>query len=234
MSNPDNSPLSYEQFKEMGAYRRFTSKAYSRLTPDAKARIDQENKEREERLRKEEAEEKAAMIRRDIEQTLPGAYLRDGFKISKHPSPEAHSLVMDWKPGRQGLLIHGGTGKGKTRSMLQLLQRLISEGHGVRFTEAPKLADAIAAKAFSNVGEFDSFLRDLETVRVLAVDDLGAWKPTERVAGSIHRIIDSRYSAGLPIIATTNCNPQELQAKLLDEHGRTIRRLQESTKAIHF
>jgi DNA replication protein DnaC len=164
---------------------------------------------------------------------LPPALLRS-FDLRRHPNRPAHAQVMAWQPSAAGLMLVGATGKGKSRSLLQLIHRLAFEGVRVTYWSAPRLADRISGLAFEDVGELDKLLRRLEGSTVLALDDFGAFKPTERVAASLHRVIDTRYSAGRPILISTNCSPAELQRQLLDEYGRTIRRLQEMTQAIQF
>ena len=156
------------------------------------------------------------------------------FDVTRHPNANSHKRVMEWRPGALGLLISGPTGRGKSRSLFQLIQRLAGEGRLVRYWSVPRLSDRISAGALESVAELDQFLRRLETCSILALDDLGAHRPSERVANAFHRVIDSRYAAELPVLLTTNCSPPELQQQLLDGHGRTIRRLKEMTAAVHF
>lgn len=164
---------------------------------------------------------------------VPRALL-ESFDLTRHPSPASHAQVMQWKPADAGLMLSGATGKGKSRSLAQLIRRLAYDGVRVCYWSAPRLADAISASALDSVHEMDRLVRGLEYARVLALDDIGAHRPTERVAAELHRIIDTRYAEGRPMLITTNCTPAQLQERLLDEHGRTIRRLREMTRPIAF
>jgi DNA replication protein DnaC len=206
---------------------------YDRMTVDLRRQIC----ERDEETRKQREAEEMAQYRREAAQlqvnTLPQELLKS-FDVSKHPNPSAHSKVMAWAVGKRGLMLVGPTGMAKSRSLLQLLVQLIWQDTQIVYWSAPRLADKISAVAFESSDKLDAFIRKLELCPVLAVDDLGAHKPTERVCQEFHRVIDTRYSEGLPILVTTNCNPAQLQKQLLDEHGRTIRRLQEITEPVVF
>ncbi len=200
-------------------------------TPEEWAEFDRQ-------LAQQRAESDARHIQAQIDEqvrTLPRA-LRTGFDLALHPCPRAHAEVMAWEPGRTGLMLFGPTGTGKTRSLVSLIQRLLTERQirSVEYWPAPALADVISARSFENICQFENWLHRIERAELLVLDDLGAHRTTERVAAAFHRIIDFRYSQGLPLLSTTNAAPGELQAKLQDEHGRTIRRLQEMTHTIEF
>jgi len=49
---------------------------------------------------------------------------------------------------------------------------------------------------------------------VLALDDMGAEKPTEWVNERLFEIIDYRYNEYLPVIASTNATPAELKTQI--------------------
>src|SRR5689334_1567380 len=50
---------------------------------------------------------------------------------SKLPSPHKLQLVLNWQYGRQGLTLHGSTGKGKSRCAWQLLKREFLNGKSI-------------------------------------------------------------------------------------------------------
>ena len=177
----------------------------------------------------QETEREAKAWLRDIPQAL-----LESFDVTRHPSPDSHAQVMQWKSAAPGLMLSGVTGRGKSRSMAQLIRRLAYEGVRTAYWSVPRLADRISGLALESVSEMDRLIRGLEHCGLLALDDLGAHRPTERVAAELHRIIDTRYAEGRPMLVTTNCTPAQLQEQLLDEHGRTIRRLREMTRPIPF
>jgi predicted ATPase len=157
---------------------------------------------------------------------------------SLHPNLAEHRQVMSWIPNVKGLLLVGPTGGGKTRSLVAWAENYILSqkfsGSPISFQSAPRLGDKISSLAYSDPKSFDDFIERLEKASVLAVDDLGAQKITERVAASLHRIIDTRYSRNLPLLVSTNANPPTLQRTLLDFEGRTMRRLMERLDVIRF
>jgi len=206
---------------------------YSRMTVDLRGQI----YERDEQRKKEREAEQMAQWRRDqalLQLSRLPQELVNGFDLGKHPNPSAHEKVVGWKSGKIGLMLVGPTGMAKSRSLLQLLTALIWQNTEIVYWSAPRLADKISAVAFESSDKLDDFIRNLESCPILAIDDLGAHRPTERVCQEFHRIIDTRYSEGRPLFVTTNCKPTELQKQLLDEHGRTIRRLREMTETIQF
>ena len=194
------------------------------LERDERRRVEREA-QRQEEYRRQYAHEQLRKLPQELLTT---------FDLAQHPCSKQHAEVMSWTVGKIGMMLVGPTGKGKSRSLLQVLSRLIWENVEVLYWPAPRLADKISALAFEDSGKLDDFIERLEKCQVLAIDDLGAHKPTERVCQEFHRVIDSRYGEGRPLLATTNCTPAQLQKRLLDEHGRTIRRLQEMTQPIHF
>ncbi len=117
----------------------------------------------------QETEREAKTWLRDV----PRALL-ESFDLTRHPSPASHAQVMQWKPADAGLMLSGATGKGKSRSLAQLIRRLAYDGVRVCYWSAPRLADAISASALDSVHEMDRLVRGLEYARVLALDDIGA------------------------------------------------------------
>ncbi|MDR2647637.1 MAG: ATP-binding protein, partial [Oscillospiraceae bacterium] len=72
--------------------------------------------------------------------------------------------------------------------------------------------------------------RQCQNVRLLILDDLGVEKLTESWGkGKLYEIIESRYSADLPMIITTNSTKEELS-----EHvgGRTADRIRSMCKSV--
>ena len=70
----------------------------------------------------------------------------------------------------------------------------------------------------------EELMKALEEVDLLILDDIGTENPTEWAAERLYLIVNSRYSAGKPIIATSNFNAAELvnRLKTRDKSGRLI------------
>jgi len=227
------SPLSLAEYEAMPVGERHKSNAFQRLTQEDRNRFFEQEEERREARRAEDMERyRREECQREVNK-LPQELLTT-FDLSQHPCSSAHAEVMAWVVGKIGMMLVGSTGMGKSRSLLQLLSKLIWQDVQIIYWPAPRVADKISALAFESSGELDKFIHRLESCPVLAIDDLGAHRPTERVCQELHRVIDTRYSEGRPLLVSSNCTPAQLQKRLLDEHGRTIRRLQDVTKAVHF
>lgn len=98
----------------------------------------------------------------------------------------------------------------------------------VYFTTEPQLMDRIRAtfsgkpesnqewnpRGSSGQATDEDIYRELSMVKVLVVDDVGKVRPRDPsfLQGVYYRIIDGRYTAGLPIVITTNLSLAELEA----------------------
>ena len=57
----------------------------------------------------------------------------------------------------------------------------------------------------------EDMITELNRAKLLITDDLGAERSTDFTLEKVYNIIDSRYSAGLPMILTTNLDLTEMQ-----------------------
>lgn len=106
----------------------------------------------------------------------------------------------------QGLLLWGSVGTGKTFSAACIANSLLDGGVPVIMTSFAKLLGR--DKGFGIDGEFIS---ELNRAALLIIDDLGAERSTDFALEKVYSVIDSRYSAGLPMILTTNLDLREMQ-----------------------
>jgi DNA replication protein DnaC len=137
--------------------------------------------------------------------------------------------VLKWKYGPKGLVIHGVTGMGKTRTVLTLLHRLyVEEGHDYEFCRVPKWARELESSPPSQVR---SLVSPLFYVPLVVLDDVGKERPTERGISALFDVIDTRTSHGLPLIITSNYNGAKLLERLSERDAETaaaiIRRIRE-------
>ncbi|MCE9543633.1 MAG: ATP-binding protein [Verrucomicrobia bacterium] len=128
--------------------------------------------------------------------------------------PSSLTIAADaWAYGPQGLAFAGPSGKGKTRAMFILLQRMAGEGRSVGFITSTDF-DHISRDQFSDDAmernQAKEKLRSIRSVRVLLLDDLGKGKMTERSETELFALFDSRTSAGLPTLWTSNLSSREL------------------------
>ena len=130
---------------------------------------------------------------------------------------------FDYSKGR-GAFLHGSNGTGKTYLMHCLVNKLCTDGVTCAFTSVynllGELREAIEEKGIRS--EADILYR-YTWPKVLLLDDIGKeqirsdWAP-ER----IFRLIDTRFRDGKPIIYSSNCNADELEARLGENFGAAI------------
>ena len=134
------------------------------------------------------------------------AFARDfESKLPKSGQPE---------PGRNGLLIVGSCGTGKTHLAFAIANELLSHGTQVIAMTALELLSKIK-RTYSKSGiDEDDILRVYGSVPLLIIDDLGKEKASEWTAATIYSIIDRRYNNLLPVVITTNYGEQELIQRL--------------------
>jgi DNA replication protein DnaC len=65
-------------------------------------------------------------------------------------------------------------------------------------------------------GDADDPLPELATAALLVLDDLGREKSTERTAERLYVLVNRRYEAKLPTVATTNYTVADLCARGYD------------------
>jgi DNA replication protein DnaC len=126
----------------------------------------------------------------------------------------------------KGIRLVGSYGCGKTHLTAAIIHRLAEQGIGGVFVVVPELLRAIRKGYNSTDESADKLVSLTEDAPLLALDDLGAEKPSEWVREQLYVIINRRYENMLPTIITTNCSTQEL----VDRIGqRTVSRLIEMT-----
>lgn len=126
-----------------------------------------------------------------------------------------HPQVQDWAAhylrnmiGAPSLLLVGDVGAGKTHQAFGALRYLATSGWPViawRATTATALYAALRPGACEN---FEAAFGDWSACPLVLLDDLGAAQLTGWVEEVTYRLVDERYSAGLPMIITTNVPPK--------------------------
>ena len=108
--------------------------------------------------------------------------------------------------GPTGLLFHGPVGTGKTHLAIAIVMELLLEKKAdARFLDFRKLLKTIQESYNPEYKSSEKQLLDrLLAADLLALDDLGAEKPSEWVRETIGYIINERYTRGKPVVITTN------------------------------
>lgn len=126
-----------------------------------------------------------------------------------------HYLAGDL-PARHSLLLLGNVGTGKTHLAYAALRELAEAGHP-RADWAGGTAAEVYRRLRPESGEnHTEVLASLIGASVLLLDDLGANKHSDFTEESTLTILDARYRAKAPVIATGNANLKELAAAIGD------------------
>ena len=176
------------------------------------------------------AEQKRKRIERNFARCrIPLKYVGKNFdSYEVTPSNERAVRGAKWilENPDKGLLFYGSPGVGKTHLAAIIAQELLKAGKTVIFGDIPSILDAMKA-TFGNESKqtsLEELMKALEEVDLLILDDIGTENPTEWAAERLYLIVNSRYSAGKPIIATSNFNAADLvnRLKTRDKSGRLI------------
>ena len=187
----------------------------------------------------------AVDARRRYEQAVaqfPGLAETDWARPVFDPNRKAIETVLNWQPGRQGLLVSGPTGRGKTRAICQLFRRLAcDEGRDVRYW--------FAGDWFAQLAEQNKYGRDdargwIDAVArrpIVILDDLGQEAmqsaKSEWAQAWFFRFLDIRIASGLPLIVTTNLQAKEIATRADSSGIRAdplVRRLLECATVVKF
>lgn len=131
----------------------------------------------------------------------------------------------------KGLYLYGGVGTGKTYLASLIAQAFMHEGNTLIFGDVPTLLDEIK-RAF-DTGKSAAVIDSYCGCDLLILDDIGAGQITEWNVGVLYRIINARYNAQKPVVATSNYDLRGLDDTLSRKDSsagkRIVSRLAEMT-----
>lgn len=158
------------------------------------------------------------------------------FTLDTYPAQElaAYGKLLDFLrewDGHQGLILKGPYGTGKTGLLAGALRAVCDlyagSGRRVAFTTGADLLDELR-RGYDD-GTHATRLQRAKTVALLAIDDLGAEKPSEWVIERLFVIINHRYEYELPTFLTTNYGLEELAERI---GPRVLERLLETCRVV--
>ena len=123
---------------------------------------------------------------------------------------EAIEAVQGWEHGNRGMLLTGPTGRGKTRAILDLLQRLaLDDGQDFRYWHASTWFSELQKQNRFGRDEASSWVSATAVRPIVVIDDLGqeaigTVKGEDWAQAWFFRFLDIRLSHALPLIVTTN------------------------------
>lgn len=134
-----------------------------------------------------------------------------------------------------GLILHGSTGRGKTRLAWARIRHASFRGSRLSIIKATEFA-TLVAREYHSPGHYDEEINRLKKAPLLFFDDLAKSPLTPREASALFDLIDHRADHGRPNIITTNFVGQSLTARLGDGDlaEPLIRRLREFHHSISF
>jgi len=147
----------------------------------------------------------------------------------------AYKEVTSWRYDKQGMYIHGESGRGKSAALWGLFKEI--ERETTRHPYIVKSNDL--ARILGRSAKDMASLHDHWLIRcgVLMIDDLGKEKITASFASQIFDVINARYEQYRPTIITTKYPPGKLKERFTDMGEEStghdiIRRLQNTTKIV--
>lgn len=149
----------------------------------------------------------------------------DTFSLKYYRTPEEHSLMKqtlaaakdfaeDFKPGRENLLLMGGTGLGKTHLSTAIARTVISRGYDVIYETAQAIISDFEYDHFRNsysneTGRAEKYLK----TDLLILDDLGTEFGGQFTLSCLYQIVNTRLVRGLSTVISTNLTAQELNER---------------------
>ncbi|MEA4912758.1 MAG: ATP-binding protein [Oscillospiraceae bacterium] len=118
----------------------------------------------------------------------------------------------------KNLLLFGDAGLGKTHLALSVANRILQRGFDVVYCSAAGTLRQIETEYFES-GHETATLRSLKQCSLLVLDDLGAEYGSTFIRSALYDILNSRISAALPFILTTNFDDEDA---LLSRYGEKI------------
>ena len=100
------------------------------------------------------------------------------------------------------LVLVGAVGSGKTHLACAIVNAVLAQGKGAHFNSVAGMLDLL--RSTYKIGAFDTWFQRLQTVTVLALDDLGAERATDWATEKLFELVDHRYVNRLPLVVTTN------------------------------
>ena len=152
------------------------------------------------------------------------------------PQKDERGNAMPPAIERNGLLMIGSYGTGKTHLSTAIANQLINTGVPViAMTMIDLLARIKQSYDSTDTVSEAEIMKIYEDIPLLIIDDIGSEQPTEWGITRIYAIINARYEAYMPTIVTTNYGTKELIKRMTpggDSHNaeKTIDRLKEMSE----
>ncbi len=126
----------------------------------------------------------------------------------------ARDFAEHFAPGKENLLLMGGTGLGKTHLSTAIARTVIEKGHDVVYESVQTVFADFEYDRFRNSysnekGKAEKYLN----AELLILDDLGAEFGNQFTVSCLYQLINTREVKGLSTIVSTNLTAQELMER---------------------
>ena len=114
-------------------------------------------------------------------------------------------------PNSGNLIFSGGTGLGKTYLSLSIVKQAVEKGLSVMYNSAQNFLYSIEKDSFGRSD--NNTAENLISCDLCVLDDLGAEFSTQFTSSALYNIINSRITASLPTIISTNLSMDEFEKR---------------------
>ena len=143
-----------------------------------------------------------------LRDTAQWTFDKDQFR-STQVSALCREYVNNWEEMRAanlGVLLYGPTGTGKTVYASCIVNALLEKQIPAALTTVPLLVGILQESR-----DRSGLLAHLNRYRLLVLDDFGAERDTSYAEELLFNVIDARKSSGLPLVLTTNLDPNDMR-----------------------
>ena len=170
---------------------------------------------------------------------IPPKYV--GKTFADYEVTRGNEVAVEWAKyavgnPKQGLMLYGEPGCGKTFLAAILAQEHLKRGRTVIFGDVPSILDSMKSTFDSDDRQstLEKLMDELEKVDILVLDDVGTEYPTNWAAERLYIIVNQRYNAEKSIIVTSNFDAMELTRRFKENvtGKRIVSRISEMCKTI--
>ena len=146
----------------------------------------------------------------DFYKCIPRSYMKKVLDYCR-------SYAASFPKVEGSLLLHGDSGLGKTFISACIAREVVQKGYSVFYDTAVSVFSAFEIQQFSrNTAEGDAAaekVRRMLDCDLMILDDLGTEVPTPMVQSALYTLINTRCTAGRPIIINTTVFPEDLSSR---------------------